>query len=181
MLQRKFPLIDTEIITSWNALLIVGLAHAYEAFGDSQFLEEAKRTYSFLKENCYKKEQFFHTFQEGKPKIDGFLEDYAFMTQAAIALYKTSGKNSFLNDALTFTESVLREFQDEASPFFTFTKDPTLFTTIIGVDDNVIPSANAVMAENLRTLGQWTGKKKLFRKSQEDASRGSTLFFPRKK
>ena len=167
MLQREFPLIDTKIITSWNALLIVGLAHAYEAFGDSQFLEEAKRTYSFLKENCYKKQQFFHTFQKGKPKIEGFLEDYAFMTQAAIALYKTSGKDTFLNDALSFTESVLREFKDEASPFFTFTKDPTLFATIVGVDDNVIPSANAVMAENLWTLGQWTGKENYSEKAEK--------------
>ncbi|MDG1023185.1 MAG: thioredoxin domain-containing protein [Flavobacteriaceae bacterium] len=167
MQQREFPLIDTKIITSWNALLIVGLTQAYEAFGDPQFINEAESIYSFLKENTYKKRHFFHTFQEGKPKIDGFLEDYAFMTQAAIALYKTSGNKIFLEDALAFNAIVLKEFKDDASPFFTFTKDPTLFTKIVGVDDNVIPSANAVMAENLWILGQWTGEESYSRQAQE--------------
>ena len=101
-------------------MLIVGLTQAYEAFGDPQFINEAESIYSFLKEKTYKKWHFFHTFQEGKPKIDGFLEDYAFMTQAAIALYKTSGNKIFLEDALAFNAIVLKEFKDDASPFFTF-------------------------------------------------------------
>jgi uncharacterized protein YyaL (SSP411 family) len=42
------------------------------------------------------------------------------MTQAAIALYKTTGNKTFLEDALAFNAIVLKEFKDDASPFFTF-------------------------------------------------------------
>lgn len=44
---------------------------------------------------------------------------------------------------------------------------PPLFATIVGVDDNVIPSANAVMAENFWTLGQWTGKENYSEKAEK--------------
>ena len=176
MQKREFPLIDTKIITSWNALLIVGLTQAYEAFGDPEFLKEAESIYSFLKDNSYKNKHFFHTFQEGNPKIEGFLEDYAFMAQAAITLYKTTGNSTMLEDAIAFNTIVLKEFKDDTSPFFTFTKDPTLFSKIVGVDDNVIPSANAVMAENLWTLGQWTGEK-TYSKQAEAMIQGVLPYF----
>ena len=58
----------------------------------------------------------------------------------------------------------------------TFTKDPTLFATIVGVDDNVIPSANAVMAENLWTLGKWTGKEN-YSKQAEKMLQGVLPYF----
>jgi uncharacterized protein YyaL (SSP411 family) len=176
MEKREFPLIDTKIITSWNALLVVGLTQAYEAFGDSEFINEAFKIYSFLKKNSYKKQRLFHTHQKGSPKIEGFLEDYAFMIQAAIALYKNSGDISLLEDAIVFNKTVLKEFKDEESPFFTFTEDPTLFSKIVGVDDNVIPSANSVMAENLWTLGQLTGEENYIEKSKA-MLQGILLYF----
>ena len=41
-------------------------------------------------------------------------------------------------------------------PFFTYTEAPTLLSKIVTLDDNVLPSANAIMAENLWALGQLT-------------------------
>jgi len=159
MAKRVFPLIDTKILTSWNALLVVGLVQAYEAFGDTLFLEEAKKTFSFLKINCFKKGQLYHTYQGGIPKIEGFLEDYVFLIQAALILYKNTFDLSYLNEASEWTESVIRDFKDPESPFFMFTPSPTLFSKIITVDDNVIPSPNSVMGGNLWQLGKYLDKK----------------------
>lgn len=159
MATREFPLIDTKILTSWNALLVVGLTQAYEAFGDSLFLEEAKKTFAFLKKNSFKKGQLYHTYQKGAPKIEGFLEDYAFLTQAALILYKNTLDTHYLDDATQWTATTIQDFKDSESPYFTFTPNPTLFSKIISVDDNVIPSANAVMAGNLWQLGQYLDQK----------------------
>jgi len=159
MAPRDFPRLDNKIITSWNAMLVVGLSQAYEAFGDVIFLEKAKRLYSFLKVHCYKEPDFFHTYQNNTAKIDGFLEDYAFMTQAAMALYKNTLEPLYLDDALAYTKSVQSKFKDGASPFFTYTEEPTVISKIIEISDNVIPSSNAVMADNLWALGQLAGIK----------------------
>ena len=159
MALRDFPRLDNKIITAWNAMLVVGLSQAYEAFGDVNFLEKAKRLYSFLKAHCYKEPNFFHTYQKNTAKIDGFLEDYAFMTQAAMALYKNTLETLYLDDALAYTKSIQSKFKDGASPFFTYTEEPTLSSKIIEISDNVIPSSNAVMADNLWALGQLAGIK----------------------
>ncbi|MDA7693584.1 thioredoxin domain-containing protein [Flavobacteriaceae bacterium] len=158
LLQREVPLIDTKILTSWNAQLIVGLTQSYEAFGSKKFLQEAEAIYRFIKTTAFKKNQLFHTVQQGKPKVEGFLEDYAFLIQAANALYRITLNTLYLDDAEQWTQTILKKFRETESPFFTFTEDPTLVSKLVSIDDNVIPSANAIMADNLWTLGQWLGK-----------------------
>ena len=154
--KREFPLVDSKIITSWNALVVVGFTQAYEAFNDPEFLMNALDTYAFLKNNCSYKNRLVHIFNKETKKKEGFLEDYAYMIQAALQLYKNTGDEKFLNDAISFTQSVQKYFKDDSSPFFTYTEAPTLLTKIVTLDDNVLPSANAIMAENLWALGQLT-------------------------
>jgi len=165
--QREFPLIDNKIITSWNAQLITGLVSAYEAFKDEAFLIQAKETYGFIQSNLFKGKQLWHTFQDEEAKIEGNLEDYAFTIEAALALYKNTGDLDYLNQAEELTKTTLQKFETTENPFFTFTEDPVLFSKIISVDDNVIPSSNAVMAENLWLLGELLGSKKYSTKAQE--------------
>ena len=157
--QREIPLIDNKILTSWNAQLIVGLTLAYEAFGTSEFLEEAEAIFEFIKKFAIKRKELYHTVQQGSPKVKAFLEDYAFLIQAANTLYRTTLKTEYLENAEQWTKITLKEFKDVKSPLFTFTKDKFLVSKLVAIDDNVIPSSNAIMAENLWTLGQWLGEK----------------------
>ena len=152
--EREFPLIDKKIITSWNAQMVTGLLNAYEAFGDDQFLNQAKKTFSFIKENLILKGELMHTYQADEAKMEANLEDYAFTIKAALNLYQNTGIRSYLNQANELTQQVINIFETDENPFFTFTENPVLFSEIISVDDNVIPSANAIMAENLWALGQ---------------------------
>jgi len=152
--EREFPLIDKKIITSWNAQMVTGLLNAYEAFGDDQFLNQAKKTFSFIKENLILKGELMHTYQADEAKMEANLEDYAFTIKAALNLYQNTGMHSYLNQANELSMQVIKIFSTAKNPYFTFTKNPVLFSEIISVDDNVIPSANAIMAENLWALGQ---------------------------
>jgi uncharacterized protein YyaL (SSP411 family) len=165
--QREVPLIDTKILTSWNAQLIVGLTQSYEAFGTKIFLEEAETVYRFIKTAAFKKNLLYHTVQQGTPKVEAFLEDYAFLIQAANALYRSTLNTQYLEDAEQWAQITLKKFKEKESPFLTFSQDPTLVSKLVSIDDNVIPSANAVMADNLWTLAQWLGKEEYQNQAQK--------------
>jgi len=165
--KREFPLTDKKIITSWNAQMVSGLLNSFEAFGDKQFLNQAQRTYSFLRENLISGAELMHTFQANKAKMEANLEDYAFMIRAALGLYQNTGNVDYLEQADELTENAINNFETTKNPFFTFTKNPVMFSEIISVNDNVIPSANAIMAENLWTLGHLLEKKQYSTKAKK--------------
>ena len=106
---------------------ILGLLCSYEAFDDEQFLVQAK--------------------------IDANLEDYAFIIRAALSLYQNTGNVIYLEIGNELTQKVIKNFSTNKNPFFTYTRHPVMFSQIISIDDNVIPSANSIMAENLWILG----------------------------
>ena len=165
--KREFPLTDKKIITSWNAQMVSGLLNSFEAFGDKQFLNQAQRTFTFLRENLISGAELMHTFQANKAKMDANLEDYAFMIRAALGLYQNTGNVDYLEQADELAENAIKNFETTKNPFFTYTKNPVMFSEIISVNDNVIPSANAIMAENLWTLGHLLEKKQYSTKSKK--------------
>ena len=154
---REFPLIDNKIITSWNALMISGLVCAFEAFGDTIFINHAEETFRFLLKNLFSSGKLMHTYQANEAKIEANLEDYAFTIQAALDLYKNTGTILYLEQANKLTQQAIKKFNTSENPFFTFTESPVLFSEIVSVDDNVIPSANAIMAMNLWKMGHLLG------------------------
>ena len=165
--KREFPLTDKKIITSWNAQMVSGLLNSFEAFGDKQFLNQAQRTFTFLRENLISGAELMHTFQANKAKMEANLEDYAFMIRAALGLYQNTGNVDYLEQADELAENAIKNFETTKNPFFTYTKNPVMFSEIISVNDNVIPSANAIMAENLWTLGHLLEKKQYSTKSKK--------------
>ena len=165
--KREFPLTDKKIITSWNAQMVSGLLNSFEAFGDKQFLNQAHRTFTFLRENLISGAELMHTFQANKAKMEANLEDYSFMIRAALGLYQNTGNVDYLEQADELTENAIKNFETTKNPFFTYTKNPVMFSEIISVNDNVIPSANAIMAENLWTLGHLLEKKEYSAKAKK--------------
>ena len=151
---RDFPSIDDKLLASWNALAIVGLSQAYEATGDATFLDKAVRVFDFIEKQMIFGGQLFHTFQKGRVKIEGFLEDYAHWIEAGLALYRITGNELYLDSAKKWTKTVLSDFSIDGSPYFSFKKDQPLITQIVSTEDNVIASSNSVMAGNLFELGQ---------------------------
>ena len=60
--KRTKPRIDDKSIVSWNALAIVGLIDAYDAFKDDLFLSKAKNMFSTILKRGYKDNMLVHTF-----------------------------------------------------------------------------------------------------------------------
>lgn len=159
--KRIRPGLDDKTLASWNALVIQGLADAYKAFGDNRFKNMALKNARFILENMMKKDgMLFHTWKNGKPSVNGFLEDYALVIQSFISLFEISGETVWLKPAGNLLEYSFKHFYDETSGLFYFSEnnDDAILTNHFQNEDNVIPAANSVMANNLHTLYLLLGK-----------------------
>ena len=153
--KRPKPRLDDKRITSWNALMLKGYADAYAALGNTTYLDAAKKNASFITENLWASNgHLWHSYNNGTAKIEGFLEDYAFVIEAFISLYQVTFDMDYLQNAKQLTDYCLEQFYDEHQHFFAFNarNSSQLIAPHFEVEDNVIPAANSVMATNLHVL-----------------------------
>lgn len=161
--KRVRPGLDDKILTSWNAMTITGLLHAFTAFGNPDFLELALANADFLNQNLSDKNgHLFHSYKNKQAKIPGFLEDYAFVIEAFTALFEVTTEKDWLDRAAQLTEIAFQEFFDAEKNMFYFSgkSQSDLITRTIEIHDNVIPASNSVMAKNLFRLSHLLDKPK---------------------
>ncbi|TPE42579.1 thioredoxin domain-containing protein [Pontibacter mangrovi] len=153
--QRTRPALDDKILTSWNALMLKGLADAYYTFGNKHFLELALKNAAFILDNLKKGDRLYHNYKQGKATITGFLEDYALLIRALLRLYEVTFDEKWLLEAKQLADYTLDNFLDEAERLFFFTDKNAgkLVARKKEIFDNVVPSSNSVMATNLHLLG----------------------------
>ncbi len=153
--KRSKPRLDDKCLTSWNAILLKGFVDAYKALGEKKYLEIALQNADFIIKKLWSSDgHLFRTYKKGKATINGYLEDYAHVIQGFIAIYEATFDESYLQQAKQLTDYCFDFFYDEKAQFFSFTskKDENLITAHFEVEDNVIPAANSVMANNLFKL-----------------------------
>ena len=151
--KRVRPGLDDKIITSWNALLIEGLVEAYKSFGDQKFLTEAEQIFELLHEKSYEGGYLIHSFKKNSRKIDGFLDDYAFLISASLQLYEVTADTDYLNFAKSLNDKVSTEFKDNSSDLYRYSRKEELISKIVKINDGVMPSPNASMILNQLKLG----------------------------
>ena len=154
--KRVRPGLDDKILTSWNGLMLKGYIDAYMTFGDQHYLEIALKNADFLVNNQIVNDgKLWHSYKEGASKINGFLEDYAFITEALISLYQATFDEKWLRISEKLVNYSLKHFYDNSTRMFYFTSDldPELVARKMEIHDNVIPASNSVMANVLYDLG----------------------------
>jgi len=153
--KRSKPRLDDKCLTSWNALILKGFVDAYKALGNKHYLEIALRNADFILKNLWTPDgNLLHNYKNGKATINGYLEDYALVIEAFIALYEVTLEEHWLQNAKQLTDYTFDYFYDESASFFAFTStlDEPLITTHFETEDNVIPASNSIMANNLFQL-----------------------------
>lgn len=159
--ERIKPGLDDKALCSWNALMITAACDAYRAFPDDKFLNKAKSTAAWILSSQKKEDgMLMHAWQNGESHIDGLLEDYAFCIEAFINLWQLSADENYLHQAQLWLGYVLKHFEDrESGLFLTRAKNSeALISKGMETQDNVMASANSVMAHNLYKLGLIYGK-----------------------
>jgi uncharacterized protein YyaL (SSP411 family) len=157
---RIMPGLDDKIISSWNGLTIVGLVDSYLATGQHEYLELAKSCASFIEAQVLTPiGKLFHTHQQGVPKIDGFLEDYSFITAGFISLFEASSDEHYIHMANLIAQYAIENFFSSENGMFNFTdkNGEQLIANKQEVTDNVIPASNSEMAKCLFKLGNYFG------------------------
>lgn len=161
--KRIRPGLDNKVLTSWNALVIIGLIDAYRVFDEPEFLELALSNAQFIREKLSSKTdqgyRLFRNFQNGKAMLDAYLEDYALLIEAYTALFEVDAGFEWLEEANELAGYVLQNFYDPEEKMFYFTDSQSeqLIARKKEIFDNVIPASNSVMAMALYRLGIITG------------------------
>ena len=111
----------------------------------------------WLTENQFRADGgLWRNHKNGKSNIEGFLEDYAHVIDAFIALYEVSLDENWLTKANELVAFVQSNFADDNSSMFFFTpENTTLIARKMEVNDNVMASSNSVMARNLFYLSKY--------------------------
>src|SRR5690606_26435086 len=153
--KRIRPGLDDKILASWNGVMLRGIIDAYISFNDQKFLDLALKNAIFLKANLISGSQILRSYKAGKAVLSGYLDDYAAIINAFKSLYEITFDEQWMELAKELTQYVLTHFLDEEEKLFFYTDDSTekLIARKKEIFDNVIPSSNALMAENLYELG----------------------------
>ena len=168
--KRSRPSIDDKILTSWNGLMINAFIDAYRVFKDDNFLDMANSSAEFIVKNMKKSDGgLYHTHKDGKSKINGYLDDYGSTIKAFLNLYENTLDEKWLNLSNNLMEYTYENFYDYETNMFFFTSklDDELISRTIDYRDNVIPSSNSIMANNLFKLSLYFDNKKYFNSSQQ--------------
>lgn len=158
---RIKPSWDDKQLTAWNALLVSGFVDAFQALNNENYRQKAIDLADFLIINLVDDNNLlYRNFRNDKASISGFLDDYAFLIQALIKVYQITFEINYLNKAKTLADQSIDMFLDQKVGLFTYQnhRSDRLVSTSYEVDDNVIPSSNAVMAENLTDLSAYFDK-----------------------
>ena len=167
--KRVKPGRDEKILTSWNGLMISSFAVGFEATGNEQYLNGARKAARFILEEMRKGGQLMRVFSKGKCQIKGYSEDYAFFVQALIDLYEATLEIEWLKEADELNERMIHQFWDESKGgfFFSGKENEPLIARSKTPYDNVIPSSNSVAVFNLIKLGSLTGRESLKEKAEQ--------------
>ncbi len=155
--ERKQPLLDTKVITSWNALMIRGLAFGGQVLQDRRYVDAAARAADFLLTRHRTPDGgLFRTSRDGGAKVAGFLDDYAFLVQAMVALHDAGADERWKDAARALAAVMAGKFADPGHGGFYFTEAGAADQIVrqkVGTD-SPLPSGNGVAAAALLALDQ---------------------------
>jgi uncharacterized protein YyaL (SSP411 family) len=174
--QRVRPGRDDKILTSWNALMIKGLAYAGSAFGREDWIALAQQAADFIRAELWRDNRLRASWKDGKANLGGYLDDYAFLLDALVTLMQAHFRPVDLAFARELAEALLARFEDRDQGGFYFTAHDheTLISRPKSGFDNATPSGNAVAAFALQRLGHLLGETRYL----AAAERALKLFYP---
>src|SRR5262249_16961342 len=110
--RRVRPARDEKILTSWNALMIRGLAIAARALARGELGEAATRALTFIRGELWRDGRLLATSMEGRSHLNAYLDDYVFLVDALLELQQVRFRPDELAFARELMEVVITRFAD---------------------------------------------------------------------
>ena len=157
---RIHPGRDEKILTSWNALMIEGMAHAGRVFGEPAWIASAQRALDFVRSTMWQEGRLNATHKDGKTHLNAYLDDYAYLLKALIEMLQADFRAEDLAFAAQLADVLLAQFSDAERGGFYFTSHDheTLIQRPKPGFDNATPSGNGVAAFALQRLAHLTAE-----------------------
>jgi hypothetical protein len=172
--KRVWPGLDDKVLTSWNAMMLHVFAEAARVLERDDWREAAVRCADLLLGALRPDGRLMRTYKEGRAKIPAFLEDYALLADALVALYEADWDVRWVREARSLADEMLERFwDDDAGVFYDTANDAEeLVVRPRDVFDNATPSGSSAAVMALLRLGELTGEPR-YRTVAERALAGS--------
>jgi uncharacterized protein len=146
--ERPKPFRDEKVLSSWNGLMIGACAEVATATSDTAARAMAERAFEALEESHFRGERLLRV-----GSIAGYLDDYAYMANAALDLFELTSTTRYLESARALVKTALDLFEDPDGGFFFTPRDgETLITRNKDPYDAAIPSGVSMMSLALLRL-----------------------------
>ncbi len=159
--QRPRPRRDEKILAGWNGLMISAFAEAGLVL-DSGYADNAVAALEFVREHLWdeEKNRLSRRYKDRKVKIDGYLEDYAFLARGAFDTYQATGELEHLKFALDLAQAIENEFWDAERETLYFTPEAgeELVARPQELSDQSTPSSLGVACDVLLSLSGFSGE-----------------------
>jgi hypothetical protein len=156
--RRPKPFRDEKILTSWSSLMIGALAEAGSALSAPEMIAAAEKALAFVESKLVVKSggvaRAKRLVKGDVVKGPGFLDDHAYLANAALDLYEATGRPERVALARALAEGMLEAFYEEGEGFFFAPKDgEALITRSKDPYDNAVPSGFSMACRALLRLG----------------------------
>jgi uncharacterized protein YyaL (SSP411 family) len=134
-----------KILTSWNALMIRGLAIAARTLHRPDLADAATHAVDFIHRTLWQEGRLLATYKDGRAHLNAYLDDYAFLADALLELLQARWRDRDLEFARRLTEAILDRFADPDGGGFYFTASDheRLIHRSKTFSDESIPAGNA--------------------------------------
>ncbi len=157
---RVKPARDEKVLTGWNGLMLAAFAEAARVLKREDYRTFAERNADFLLRELRGADgRLRRSWKAGDVRHLGYLEDYANLIEGLLALYETTFEARWFVAARELADTMLEHFADAGGGFFDTSDDgEALLTRPKDLQDNAVPSGNAMAATVLLKLVAFTGE-----------------------
>ena len=155
--RRVRPGTDDKVLAGWNGLAISGLVAAWRAARHPPALELALRVARFVRDRMIHGDRVARVYHSGAIKLDGTLDDYAFVAAGFLDLAEATGDRAWWDLGARLLRAVRDKFvavQDGVVVFYLAPAgDPLLVHRPESHHDGAIPAGAAIATQALLRLG----------------------------
>ncbi len=141
--KRVAPALDDKVLVDWNGLMIAAFAKAGRVLDEPRYVGAAEKAANFILNALFKDGVLYHRYIKNETAIEGFLDDYAFLSFALIELYEATFNEKYLLAASELAKTMVGKFWDASKGGFYQTSEVAGMPRLKQLYDGAIPSGNS--------------------------------------
>ncbi|OGN92390.1 MAG: hypothetical protein A2Y88_09080 [Chloroflexi bacterium RBG_13_48_10] len=157
--RRVRPATDDKVLVSWNTLMLTAFAEAGRVLGKQEYIDAAIRNAAFILGNMLNEGMLLRSWRVGAARHAAYLEDHAGLVLGLLSLYQADPDPRWYQAAIRLIQRMQEHFSDPDGGFFdTHNEQESLLYRPKDLQDNAIPSGNALAAMALLQLAAYEGR-----------------------